>query len=81
MKKDLKSFVDKLQQNDNGTWQGGFGSVRGGFATDPITPANGDSCSNPGTCTSTNIVGCTNSGDCKGTTDQLACSNTGFCFA
>lgn len=82
MKRSLRRFVENLRQSNDGTLNGGFGSVRGGFSTQIIAP-NGSNCSNSaGTCTGTNELNCSNSGtaDCTGTSNIQDCSNTGICF-
>ena len=68
MKKTIKILTEKmakLQEQKDGTLQGGFASIRGGFNTFDST---NESCSNTVKCTQS-----TNTGDPH-------CSNTGTCF-
>ncbi|WP_205510376.1 hypothetical protein [Longitalea arenae] len=69
MKKTIKILLekmDKLQEKD-GTLQGGFASIKGGFNV---------------TYDSENKSNCTNSGDCTRTTNTgtPTCVNSGTCF-
>jgi hypothetical protein len=71
MKKTIKILVEKmnqLQQNRDGTLQGGFATIKGGFKRldDDFQ---------------TNERGCTNTKDCSHDTNILAsCTNTGTCI-
>jgi hypothetical protein len=69
MKKTIKILVDKmnkLQEKTDGTLQGGFASIKGGFAAE-----------DDGTNAS---IGCKNTGDCTKSTNLYGCSNTGVCL-
>lgn len=65
--KDLAEKMDTLQEKNDGTLEGGFGSVKGGTRS----PLQVESAS-------TND-GCTNSLDCSTSTNKNSCSNTGIC--
>lgn len=68
MKKTIKILLDKmdkLQEKKDGTLQGGFASIKGGFTYADST--NEGACSNSGNCTRTTNTGtptCSNSGTC-----------------
>ena len=78
MKKTIQELIEKLQQNVDGTMNGGFASIRGG--TNSVT-----TCNNTGICSGDNTTSCKNSGDCSGGTNSATgehgtCSNTGSCY-
>jgi len=65
MKKTIKILIDKmdkLQEKQDGTLQGGFSSIKGGFNAS-LLKQNGN-CTNTTSCTQTNVSSCTNSGFC-----------------
>jgi len=68
MKKTIKILVgklDQLQEKSDGTLQGGFAAIKGGFKAFDDSTNDGVRCTNSSDCThSTNIVNCTNSGTC-----------------
>ena len=69
MKKTIKILVDKmdkLQGKTDGTLQGGFASIKGGFM-------NADDSTN-------SSIGCSNTGNCTKSTNNFGCSNTGVCL-
>ena len=68
MKKTIKILaekMEKLQEKKDGTLQGGFASIKGGFHA-TLYSTNADMpCSNTGDCSSsTNTHGCVNSKTC-----------------
>jgi hypothetical protein len=58
--------MGKLREKEGGGLQGGFASIKGGFAA-PDDSTN-------------NIINCTNTANCTQTTNNFHCSNTGACF-
>jgi hypothetical protein len=93
MSNESKSFfqrMEELKQQSDGTLEGGFGSVMGGFTKASLSnsfqcfnqndcgSSNLQECTNLGFCTGSNGVGCGNGGDCSGTNDSF-CSNWGNC--
>jgi hypothetical protein len=76
MKKTIEKLIEKLQENSDGIFIGGFRSIRGGAT-------NTDTCNNSGTCSGLNSAGCTNSGDCSKSTNAstpYGCHNSKTCF-
>jgi hypothetical protein len=70
MKKTIKIQLKKLEdlkERKDGTLQGGFASLKGGFQSDLLTTND-----HPG--------GCTNTKDCTKTTNAWGCVNSGICF-
>lgn len=76
-------LVVKISESGGGKLTGGFHSLKGGYSSLMSVPNNTASCTNSGTCNSTNDASCTNSGDCTKATnkDPTKCSNTGTCPA
>ena len=69
MKKTIKILLekmDRLQEKKDGTLQGGFASIRGGFHETEDT--------------TNSLPGCTNNGDCTKVTNRWGCVNNGTCF-
>ena len=65
MKKTIKILVDKLQEKKDGTLQGGFSSIKGGFQLPDFS--DNTSCSNTKDCRLTTNTGtpvCYNGGTC-----------------
>lgn len=81
MKKNIKSFMQSLEENKDGFLSGGFGSIKGGFAgiTRLLSTNQTDTCTNVVKCAGTNTQ-CTNSTDCITTTNTFLCSNDGTCI-
>jgi hypothetical protein len=70
MKKTIKILaekMDKLQELNEGTLQGGFTSIKGGFAAFELSTNDNWGCTNAKNC-----VGSTNTGQ--------GCTNDGVCF-
>jgi len=70
MKKTIKILaekMEKLQEKKDGTLQGGFASIKGGFNNTLLS-------------TNDSPKGCSNTGDCTGTTNTTGCVNTKSCF-
>lgn len=84
MKKTLKTLLASLQEKNDGTLNGGFASIKGGFSLSAVALNSLTTCNNSGTCSSTNTFNCVNSGDCRTSTNDASshggCSNTGACF-
>lgn len=80
MKNSVKSLLNKLQGNKNGTLSDGFKvlkGIRGGIL---LADNSGAECTNSGaSCSGVNKHYCTNSKDCTGTTNSAICSN-GTCI-
>ena len=69
MKKTIKILVEKMekiQEKKDGTLQGGFGSIKGGFNSTSLYY---------------NFEYCSNYLNCVYTTNLRACTNSGTCFA
>jgi hypothetical protein len=69
MKKEIRILTEKmakLRENQKGVLEGGFASLKGGFAS---AFENGS-----------NFTGCTNSGDCRTSTNSSSCVNVGTCL-
>jgi len=62
----LSQKIEKLKEKNDGTLEGGFASIKGGFITQADSTNQNWGCTNASNCTSsTNIgAGCTNSGTC-----------------
>lgn len=80
MKKNIKSFMQSLEEKNDGILTGGFGSIKGGFSgITRLLSTNPDGCTNDGaTCSGTNSGGCTNTHDCSKTTNKpvTSCSSS-----
>lgn len=61
----LATKLEVLQEKNDGTLEGGFASIKGGFNT---------------TLGFSNDFICTNSNDCTHSTNNSFCSNTGKCI-
>ncbi|KAA2238624.1 hypothetical protein F0L74_20585 [Chitinophaga agrisoli] len=78
IRKNIQSFINKLQEHQDGTMSGGFGALRGG-ASSVLFSTNTSGCTNSGTsCSGSNSPVCTNTVSCSGS-NSLHCSNQGVC--
>lgn len=80
MKKSLKGFLNKIQENNTGEFTDGFKvfkNIRGGILLSDDSNTNKNACENPGTCSGTNSNICTNN-KC-GNASNTGCTNYGIC--
>ena len=80
MKKTIETLLQKLTENEEGKYIGGYGVIRGGLRSLRSELNNGQDCSNSFSCTTTNQNTCTNSGSCQDSTNLGGCTNSGACL-